>query len=119
MRKKAAASNLTLAFIRALFELQGFKCYICLRPYGNPKENEDVDWLHLDHWSGCCERKTKDDPICGKCVRGLLCESCNARGLSWYEKLPEHLKTIERVNEYLGRATWPAEIVRRSLNSKV
>lgn len=48
---------------------QGDACAVCRTtlPGGQGR-------FHLDHDHGCCKRRS----TCGKCVRGLLCEACNA-----------------------------------------
>lgn len=49
-----------------LLEVQGGRCAICR---GRPTSKR----LAVDHDHTCC----KKPPICGKCVRGLLCSRCN------------------------------------------
>lgn len=61
--------GITLAQYNLLFEAQGGVCAICKNP---PKDNKR---LHVDHDHSCCPGRITG---CGKCVRGLLCFSCNA-----------------------------------------
>ncbi|WP_422399181.1 endonuclease domain-containing protein [Streptomyces netropsis] len=76
----------------ALLDSQGGGCAIC----GAAEAGYGRRW-HIDHDHGCCP----SERACGQCVRGILCLTCNARGLPWYERLPEHMKTINPINEYL------------------
>jgi hypothetical protein len=55
----------------AMLEAQGGVCACCGKP---PAESEN---LHVDHDHNCCPTKSKS---CGKCIRGLVHNSCN-RGI--------------------------------------
>lgn len=84
--------GLTPEDLDELLVIQGNRCAICKAPeagYGRR-------W-HVDHDHSCCP----GEKSCGKCVRSLLCLTCNARGLPWYEALPKEMQTIEEINEYL------------------
>ncbi|MFJ2167645.1 endonuclease domain-containing protein [Streptomyces griseofuscus] len=82
----------------SLLEFQGGRCAIC-RIEGQSKTYED--W-HVDHDHSCCPYiGTGRGRSCGRCIRGLLCPPCNTRGLSWYERIPAHMQTINEVNSYL------------------
>jgi hypothetical protein len=50
-----------------LLEIQGGRCAICQRAKGIARR------LAVDHDHSCCPTL----PACGKCVRGLLCKTCN------------------------------------------
>lgn len=50
---------------------------------------------HVDHNHRCCPGRNS----CGKCVRGLLCGSCNVM-LGMYETLLDHPGFIEYINKY-------------------
>lgn len=64
-------------------------CAICNEP-------SSIDKRHaIDHDHSCCDSK----PVCGKCVRGLLCDACN-RGLGYFKDSIEHLLNAVR---YLRR----------------
>ena len=54
----------------AMYEAQGGCCYICQKATGKTKA------LAVDHDHNCTEGH---DPAhgCPKCVRGLLCSTCN------------------------------------------
>ncbi|QSM04400.1 endonuclease VII domain-containing protein [Mycobacteroides abscessus subsp. abscessus] len=71
----------------AVYEAQGRKCAICQRATGASRR------LSVDHDHSCC-----NGPVsCGKCVRSLLCSTCN--------KLLGHIRddvqTAERIKDYL------------------
>jgi hypothetical protein len=51
-----------------LLELQGHACAMCGEPF---RENS---MIFVDHDHECCPGEKRS---CGKCVRGLLCLSCN------------------------------------------
>ncbi|SCD41175.1 endonuclease domain-containing protein [Streptomyces sp. DfronAA-171] len=63
-----------------LLKTQGGRSAIC-----RTEQLEDFTW-HIDHDHTCCP--VDSVTMCGKCIRGLLCHSCNTRGLAWYERLP-------------------------------
>jgi hypothetical protein len=87
----------------ALLEFQGGGCAIC----GAAEAGYGRRW-HIDHDHGCCP----GERACGQCVRGILCLTCNARGLPWYEGLPEHMKTINSINEYLKNPPGQTSLLR-------
>lgn len=47
---------------------QGNACGMCREPFREGRR------IHIDHDHACCESKKR---CCGKCVRGLLCITCN------------------------------------------
>lgn len=55
--------------------------------------------LVVDHDHNCCSRETTGRHTCGKCVRGVLCDSCN-RGLGL---LGDQVEDLERALNYLRR----------------
>lgn len=64
--------NITASDYDRMFAEQDGRCRICKK---QPAERR----LHVDHDRGCCPGSTS----CGKCVRGLLCVSCNSK-LEWW-----------------------------------
>lgn len=81
--------RITIDRFEELVREQDGKCAVCHTP--------TTDW-HIDHDHACCpvERNTE---ICGKCVRGLLCNNCNG-GLGRFKDDPERLR---RAADYLER----------------
>lgn len=64
-RKVLQRYNLSFDTYSGMLKAQDNKCKICLREFiGTP---------HVDHDHRCCPTGGS----CGKCVRGLLCMSCN------------------------------------------
>lgn len=64
---------------------QGFKCKIC---------KKDRDKLNVDHDHSCCPKSTG----CKKCIRGLLCRSCN----TFLGFLEQYRDELDSFNEYLS-----------------
>lgn len=84
--------NLTAEQYDRIYLVQGGKCDICRRATGARKR------LAVDHDHSCCNGPTS----CGRCVRGLLCGTCN--------KIVGHFRddpdTFERGATYL--TNWPS-----------
>ncbi len=79
--------TLTLAGYNALLIKQGYCCAICGKPFmGRPC---------VDHDHACCPGKTS----CGKCVRALLCTSCNC--LLGF--CGDNLQVLERAATYISQ----------------
>lgn len=67
----------------AMYFEQDGKCLLCL----------DREATHVDHDHACCEGRK---PTCGRCVRGLLCVTCNkllglAEKDGWLDRAREYL----------------------------
>jgi hypothetical protein len=83
--------KLEIADYDAMAIAQNGRCAIC----GQPPITRQ---LAVDHDHTCCPTES----TCGKCVRGLLCASCN-RQLGWYERIgPE---AIEKYLHHEARST--------------
>lgn len=77
-----AKFGLTRNTYEALLAAQGGACAICDRPqWGNGNK------YAVDHDHACCPGVKS----CGKCVRGLLCNSCNS-ALGMMDDQPERLR---------------------------
>lgn len=76
-RDRLRKFNLTPAEFDAMYARQGGCCAICRIP-----ESANRRRLAIDHDHACC---ADDGVSCGRCVRGLLCETCN-RTLGKYER---------------------------------
>lgn len=83
--------GLTLPDYLFLLEKQNGVCAICKKP-------SDIKGrrLAIDHDHKCCP----DQNTCGKCIRGLLCYTCNAGlgGLEDYLKEAEDYLNAYRIN---------------------
>lgn len=62
--------NLSDGEYDALYQAQGGMCYTCGSWTGNRGLSKK---LSVDHDHSCCSAP----PICGKCIRGLICSPCN------------------------------------------
>jgi hypothetical protein len=72
---------------------QNNQCYICKRSY-EPKNGRQRR-LSIDHDHSCCPGQKS----CGKCVRGLLCISCNhALG-----QVNDDIKILKNMIDYLNK----------------
>lgn len=71
-----------------IYAAQGGRCYICQRARGTGKKK-----LSVDHDHSCCPGPKS----CGKCVRGLLCTTCN-RFIGHLRDCP---KAFIRASEYV------------------
>ena len=64
----------------------------CANPSCQSKDN-----LHIDHDHTCCP----GNESCGKCVRGVLCGSCNIT-LGWLEKINREGGQVAGLIDYLS-----------------
>jgi Recombination endonuclease VII len=90
-RNKRAAYLYGATDIPTLLAAQGGGCAIC----GASSPGGRWGTWHVDHDHACCESK----PACGKCVRGLLCSTCNT-GLGMFKDSPE---LLAKAAAYLAR----------------
>lgn len=75
---------------RAMVALQENRCAIC-------GDDQTDKRLHIDHDHSCCSMVNKEQRSCGKCIRGLLCGSCNI-ALGNFRDDPE---LLDRAAKYL------------------
>lgn len=92
MRKRyiVGRHGLTLADYDRILTAQDGVCAIC----GGVNQNGNA--LSVDHDHGCCPSSSRS---CGKCIRGLLCSSCN-HGLGRMKDDPARLRAAA---DYLER----------------
>ncbi|MER5368557.1 endonuclease domain-containing protein [Streptomyces sp. NPDC002722] len=86
--------GLTIWRVNAILRAQGDACAICGESPGDAAIEGPSYW-QIDHDHTCCSG-------CARCVRGLLCMPCNARGVAWYENLDEARRDWPRMNAYLS-----------------
>lgn len=60
-------------------------CYIC----GKTKDKNGGRYLSVDHDHSCCQNRKS----CGKCVRGVLCDTCN-RAVGLLQDSPENAMAV-------------------------
>lgn len=90
--------NITADVYEQMFQEQNGVCARCERPE-TLIINGKLVRLSIDHDHSCCSGRYS----CGKCVRGLLCRTCNVR-LGYIEVAEsEHEKDRKYLNDYSGR----------------
>lgn len=67
LSRRISSYGITAVQFFDLLNYQNNKCAICNEPFENSKNT------HIDHDHKCCSGKRS----CGKCIRSLLCQSCN------------------------------------------
>lgn len=88
--------NITLEFYEEMLKKQNYACAVCGKKETNkPTRGVGEPVLAIDHDHSCCPGRKS----CGKCVRGLLCSSCN-HGLGNFSDDPDLLFAAHR---YLSR----------------
>lgn len=65
---RISSYGLTQESFDLLLEVQQHACGMCHEPF------EEGQLVHVDHDHACCQFKKRS---CGKCIRGLLCHTCN------------------------------------------
>jgi hypothetical protein len=73
----------------AMLAAQGGLCAICDKPQNQLKRR-----MNVDHDHACCPGFGS----CGKCIRGLLCSSCN----TLLGRIESNLNRIKLIFEYIG-----------------
>lgn len=77
--------------------LQGGHCMCGATDPGTP------GW-HLDHDHACPHHPNSNSRYCVQCIRGLLCHTCNTKGLPWYEQwITEGNRPIATFHKWLKR----------------
>lgn len=95
--RQAKRYGLTIARMNAILRVQDDACALCGELSGDDGI-EGISFWHVDHDHACCNLSGS----CGRCVRGLLCKSCNMRGVAWYERLSAERRDWPRMNAYLA-----------------
>jgi hypothetical protein len=65
---RISSYGLTQEEFDMILAAQNDACAMCHEPF------EAGQRIHVDHDHACCQRKNRS---CGKCIRGLLCHTCN------------------------------------------
>lgn len=73
LRRRLARFGLTISQYDSLVARYDNCCWRCRRPETAVSASGNVQRLSVDHDHACCP----GDRSCGKCIRGLLCVSCN------------------------------------------
>lgn len=90
-RQALKRRGLTPEEFQRMLDNQGNRCAICSKEFQGKRRPS------IDHDHNCCP----GDRSCSKCVRGLLCESCN-QGLGFFNDDPA---LLEAAIVYLGLTT--------------
>jgi hypothetical protein len=77
----------------ALLVSQGGVCRICGEPETRERNGKPLA-LSIDHDHACCPEPSRS---CGRCVRGLLCNSCN-HGLGLFR---DNAKALRAAADYI------------------
>lgn len=101
---KCRAYGITPQRYWEMLEEQGGTCAMCGR---TPEQNGKM--LAVDHDHACCPTKLKS---CGRCVRGLLCSSCNVvlgyiENTAWRARCQSYLGSFKTYDSGDGRASSP------------
>ncbi len=88
--QRAGKYRTTVENLEAIYLQQNSCCAICKREF-------DLLNLHVDHDHECCPHD-KNSKKCGKCIRGLLCVSCNS-GLGLFS---DNVSYLNNAIIYLG-----------------
>lgn len=89
--------GLTYDAYLAKVDVQDGVCWICLLPESASRGHDGYpNNLAVDHDRRCCPGKRS----CGRCVRHLLCQSCNVT----LGQVLERRETLVRMLSYLGEA---------------
>lgn len=63
---------------------QSGRCYLCEKPLRGGRTD-----IHIDHDHACCPGRRS----CGKCVRGLACQTCN-QGVGQFRDDPQLMRKV-------------------------
>jgi recombination endonuclease VII len=87
--------NITIEDYNRMLAAQGGHCATC--PVLEPTTGR-TRRFHVDHDHECCAR----GKCCGKCVRGLLCSTCNLT----LGGIKDNIETLQNMIAYLKRTKW-------------
>lgn len=89
-----------------IFDDQGRKCAGC----GSLESGEPTGYWHTDHDHACCPGRRR---TCGKCIRGILCRSCNLT-LGNAKDSVTRLRSLANYLENFNTSTRPPETEKRA-----
>lgn len=66
--------SISLDDYNSMLAAQNYGCSLC-----GKSESENGKKLAVDHWHGCRHQPTDKHKSCGRCIRSLLCNTCNLK----------------------------------------
>lgn len=91
--------KLTPEDIERMLITQDYKCLSCGGASSGKTSGSDRGTFAVDHDHSCCPGQAS----CGKCIRGLLCYSCNCvLGLA-----DDSIERLDACKAYLLKYKWP------------
>ncbi|MFJ2401716.1 endonuclease domain-containing protein [Streptomyces xanthochromogenes] len=114
LQRRLRNFGISIEFYQDLLDYQGGVCAICRGVDSGRTDSRGRSYsMCIDHDHRCCPQSGRG---CVKCVRGIVCNECNTRGLRWYEALPTELRRFDLLNNYLNNP--PAKSLRVERGSR-
>ena len=82
-RRRLWKYGISVSKYESLLARQNYKCPLCLTELGAN--------CNIDHDHACCPYK----PMCGLCVRGVICWKCNRFLVTWGDLMLKNMETAE------------------------
>lgn len=101
--RKRPTYGLTRQQLTELVDAAAGRCQLCGEAETQITRSGAIRSLSVDHDHACCPGKK----VCGRCVRGLLCNDCNSNLLSGLERKPALQNDVVRA--YLARRPFQCE----------
>lgn len=104
---RCQAFGITVELYRAMEALHEGRCWLCGRFEVITTKDGERRRLVIDHDHNCCDfDPTPQNPLCGKCIRGLCCQRCNRQLLGHVDAVG-----VDNVVAYLTKAPASVEAI--------